>query len=246
VIFVDVETTGLSNHDRIVSFAGILLETAQLLHNKFEMKVVYLICDPGRKSHPRAQEVHGYSDWMLRHQEPLSAHIAAIEAVLNEADLIVAHNAAFDLGFISREFAALGKPIVSKPSYCTMEGHWRSGSDGSAKLDALARKLGLSRAGATHGALEDAWLVMMVYLDQQGCPRRIPFDAFPSHSPSNLGPVPPAPEGALPQRKRPHARRGQPSQSQRSAMAPASEHADQATNAATISTTTITPSAKPV
>ena len=52
IAFVDVETTGLSAEDRIVSFAAILVETAQLVENQFSLKHVHIICDPGRLSYP--------------------------------------------------------------------------------------------------------------------------------------------------------------------------------------------------
>jgi hypothetical protein len=55
VVFVDVETTGLTDSDRIVSFAAILLETQSLRVGKFTVSVIHVVCDPGKKSHPRAE-----------------------------------------------------------------------------------------------------------------------------------------------------------------------------------------------
>jgi hypothetical protein len=49
-----------------------------------------------------------------------------------------------------------------------------------ASLDAVSRKLGLARSTRQHGALEDAWLAMMVYLWLHGCPTRAaPFNLVP-------------------------------------------------------------------
>ena len=68
VAFFDVETTGVSDKDRIVTFAGVkLLDTATLSTGSLQMAYIYLIFDPGRKSHPSAEAIHGYSDWALRH-----------------------------------------------------------------------------------------------------------------------------------------------------------------------------------
>ena len=201
VVFVDVETTGLTDSDRIVSFAAILLETQSLRAGKFTVSVIHVVCDPGKKSHPRAESVHGFSDWVLRHQDPFSKYAGEIESLLDEADLIVAHNANFDMNFINRELVAVGRRPPAKPIYCTMEGHRNLDRGGSASLTALASQIGLSRRGTNHGALEDAWLAMMIYLDQHECPFKFPLESLPSDI-FNLKACPPQPDGPLPRRKR--------------------------------------------
>jgi DNA polymerase III subunit epsilon len=201
VVFVDVETTGLTDSDRIVSFAAILLETQSLRAGKFTVSVINVVCDPGKKSHPRAKSVHGFSDWVLRHQDPFSKYAGEIESLLDEADLIVAHNANFDMNFINRELVAVGRRPPAKPIYCTMEGHRNLDRGGSASLTALASQIGLSRRGTNHGALEDAWLAMMIYLDQHECPFKFPLESLPSDI-LNLKACPPQPDGPLPRRKR--------------------------------------------
>jgi len=172
---LDVETTGLHSDDRVVSFAGILLKTEDLKQGELDLNFIHLIFDPGRKSHPKAEEVHGYSDWLLRHQDPFGEHVSMVENLIAQADLLVAHNAEFDLRFINAELAALGRPPVKKPVYCTMEGHRRLDMPGSASLSAIATRLGLARSGQVHSALEDAWLAMMAYLAQHECPYRAGF-----------------------------------------------------------------------
>src|SRR5205814_8146382 len=80
VAFFDVETTGASDKDRIVTFAGVkLLDTATLSTGSLQMAYIYLIFDPGRKSHPSAEAVHGYSRWALRHQESIAIYRATSE-----------------------------------------------------------------------------------------------------------------------------------------------------------------------
>jgi DNA polymerase III subunit epsilon len=203
ILFVDVETTGFHSTDRIVTLAGILLRVNDVIERHvFFQEILHLIVDPGKKSHPKAEMVHGYSDWVLRHQDPFEEHVAEIADFLNKADLIVAHNAEFDLDFINRELALHRKPLLENPIYCTMEAHRASGRYGSASLKAVAAGLGLSRNQQTHGALEDAWLAMMVYLAQHGCPHRTSFSDYPHTDPTNMKPVPPMPEGPLPRRKR--------------------------------------------
>jgi DNA polymerase-3 subunit epsilon len=203
VLFVDVETTGLRTSDRIVTFAGLLLETAPLTDHTLQLNFVHCIFDPGKKSHPQAELVHGYSDWLLRHQDPFSEYADEIDSICQKAELVVAHNVEFDIGFINRELEAAGKTALSKPIYCTMSAHRRAGIPGPANLVAVAARLGLARSGETHSALEDAWLAMLIFLAQHGYADRADFaKSVPNPHPLNLRPAPPLPDGPLPRRKR--------------------------------------------
>jgi DNA polymerase-3 subunit epsilon len=202
VIFVDVETTGLRSTDKIVSLAAARLHTAGFAAGKLDVEMLHLIFAPGRKSHPKAEEVHGYSDWVLRHQEPFAEHAEGIWKFIHRAPVITAHNAAFDLPFIDRELRAAGCPPVSRPSYCTMESYRDRETGGKASLDAICAKIGRRRSGKRHGALEDALLCMQVYLWLHDCPLRFNFPPDMEMKPFNLRDVPPVPEGPLPRRKR--------------------------------------------
>ncbi|KMO41012.1 DNA polymerase III [Methylobacterium variabile] len=198
LVAIDVETTGLAETDRMVSFGAVALDTASLAAGLPEVACHHLIFDPGRASHPRAEAVHGYDDWLLRHQDPAGIHAGTLAAVLAGADLVVAHNAAFDLGFLRRELHAAGLPPVAARVYCTMEAYRRRGEKGRAALDAVCRRIGLARAGTRHGALEDAWLALRAYLWLQACP--VAVARPPLSAPTNLRQVPPRPEGPLPPR----------------------------------------------
>jgi DNA polymerase III subunit epsilon len=203
LVALDVETTGLHSSDRIVTFGAILLPTAPLAEGLFEASCLHLIFDPGRKSHPQAELVHGYDDWLLRHQEPFTHHADAIRQFIYSGDLILAHNASFDLRFINDEMVRAGKAArIKRPIYCTMQGYRDRIGSGSAALGNVCAQIGLTRAQSSHGALEDAWMALMVYLWLNGCPFRAPF-AIPEESrrPVNLLPHPPRPEGRLPRRK---------------------------------------------
>ena len=80
-----------------------------------------------------------------------------------------------------------------------MENDRNLGRGGSASLTALASQIGVSRRGTNHGALEDAGLAMMIYLDQHACPYKFPLESLPSHT-FNLKACPPQPDGPLPRR----------------------------------------------
>ena len=201
VLFCDVETTGLTASDRIVSFAGIGLKTAALASGNFELAYWHLIFDPGRKSHPQAERVHGYSDWALRFQNPFSVYADEIWHFVSSYELVVAHNASFDVGFIDRELILAGLPRIPKPVYCTMEGYRALGVGGSASLNAVCSRINLARASNRHGALEDAWLAMQVYLWLHNCPLRPALPATFPLIPINFHEVPPPLDGTTPRRK---------------------------------------------
>src|SRR3954452_20730954 len=203
VVFFDVETTGPSDKDRIVTFAGVkLLDTAALSTGSPQMAYIYLIFDPGRKSHPSAEATHGYSDWALRYQESFGIYAATIERFFDSADLVVAHNAEFSVGFYNREMERLGRGPINKPIFCTMDGYRQKGLPGSASLSAICHQIGVARSTKLHGALEDAWLAMRVYLwlNNRGFSGQLPPEF--TGKPINLRSVPPLPIGSLPRRHR--------------------------------------------
>lgn len=196
ILFVDVETTGLASADRVLSLGFVQLETAALSIGKLQLELGHYIFNPGRGSHPRARAVHGYSERVLRQQDPFTSVAADLWLRFEESDVVAAHNASFDRRFIDTEFALAGMPLRSRPFFCTMLEH-RSRIGGRSGLDAVLANMGLARRGKTHGALEDAWMAMQVYLWLHDLPRA-PVDAFPGMAPSNFRAVPSSPTASTP------------------------------------------------
>ncbi len=190
-LFVDVETTGLHGSDRVVSLGAIELDIPALRNGRFEFRGTYLIFNPGKKSHPQAQAVHGFSDWMLQHQEPFEAQAGELNAMFRSCNRVVAHNASFDQRFISNEFHLAGMPLNCSDFYCTMHAY-RLRTGGRAGLDAVMARMGVADRGRRHGAFEDAWRAMMVYLWLHDLP--VPsLDMMPDARPANWRDVPPDP-----------------------------------------------------
>ena len=192
VVAVDVETTGLTASDRIVSLAAVLLDTRDLAVGGFDLKYLHIVVDPGRRSHPEAERLHGYPDWLLRQQEPFAAHAEQVRGFIHNGAVMVAHNAAFDLEFVNRELVAAGQKGLRLPVYCTMEGFRQTGAPGSASLDAVCRYMNIGRLGSRHDAIEDAWLALMACLWLHDCPyqssepagfKRVELRANPATSP---------------------------------------------------------------
>lgn len=175
IIFLDTETTGLSSNDRIVSFAGILLHDAEAKNGGPRIETVHLIFNPGRPSHPMAQRAHGHDDSTLSHQNPFKLFASDIRDFIHQADLMVAHNADFDLKFLNREMKKAKLPQIETPSFCTMEAWRDTGRGGPATLDAVAKRFGVARKTKQHSPLEDSWLAMRVFLALHDSPLKIEF-----------------------------------------------------------------------
>jgi DNA polymerase-3 subunit epsilon len=164
VAFCDIETTGLGNHDRIVSFGGIGMISGNRAEGGLELEYLCLVFNPGRGNGRVAEQIHGFSDSALRLQDSFAVHAADVRHFLTSHELLVAHNAAFDIMFINRELCLSGLSAMTTPLYCTMKGYRALKLGGSASLSAVCRQLKLARAGDLHDAIEDAWLAMHLSL----------------------------------------------------------------------------------
>jgi DNA polymerase III subunit epsilon len=205
--FMDVETTGLTAHDRVVTLAFITFDVPTLDPGETKVELtfsaIHRIYNPGRNCDPVASRIHGHSDWKLRHQPFFSEEAEEVAGYLGKADLIVCHNSEFDFRFVNRELANASLPPIAVQSFCTMEGY-RKKYTGSASLNNVILQLGLSRESGRHGALEDAWLTMNVFFHLQGMKAAFPFSTFSEENKKlqNLRDVPPLPDDGMPPRRR--------------------------------------------
>ena len=161
VVFCDVETTGLGNDDRIVSFGGIGMISRDLAKGRRDLEYLYLVFDPGRANRRAAEQIHGFSDSALRLQDLVRSSCC-------------------------REMRLSGLPALTRPVYCTMKGYRALDLGGSAALSAVCRHIKLARSGDLHDAMEDAWLAMQIYLWLHGGPRQPRLRGSLPRSPSNL------------------------------------------------------------
>lgn len=114
-IALDVETTGLSpwKGDRIIEIGAVALEDGDVM-----AEYSTLIQVP-REIPLRASQIHGITDAMLIGQPTPEEVFPALRAFIRDS-ILVAHNASFDLGFLSREYELLGKRF-HYPHICTLE-----------------------------------------------------------------------------------------------------------------------------
>lgn len=165
-IVFDTETTGLSplNGDRVVEIGCVEMfnrcETGRHFHSYF---------NPGRSMPPEAEAVHGLSDTFLS-DKPLFADVVEdLLMFIGEAPMI-AHNAAFDFGFVNNELGQCGRPSVCMSRMVDTLAIARQKFPGAKhSLDALCTRFGVDRSQRIkHGALLDAQLLAQVYVELTG------------------------------------------------------------------------------
>ena len=165
-IIFDTETTGLdSREDRVIELGGVELV------NRFPTgRTFHKFINPqGRAVHAEAQAVHGISAEDLK-DKPTFAEIAEEWLAFTDGAKLVAHNAAFDIGFLNVEFGRLGHPVIDNGLVVdTLALARRKHPMGPNSLDALCRRYGIDNAHRTkHGALLDSELLAEVYIELIG------------------------------------------------------------------------------
>lgn len=165
-IIFDTETTGLENRsDRIIEIGGI-----ELVNHFPTGRTLHLYINPdGTKVHPDALAVHGITDEFLS-DKPVFRDVVNEIVQFFDGAMWVAHNAAFDMGFINAEFARLGlDPVPADRVIDTLQLARRKNPMGPNSLDALCRRYGIDNSHRTkHGALLDSELLAEVYIEMIG------------------------------------------------------------------------------
>jgi DNA polymerase-3 subunit epsilon len=116
-----------------------------------------------------AEEVHGLSDAFLSDKSPFSEHCEELIDFLGDCPL-VAHNAAFDFGFLNHELSLCGRPLVCLSRMIDTLAIARTRHPGAKhSLDALCTRFGVDRSiRIKHGALIDAQLLALCYVELTG------------------------------------------------------------------------------
>jgi DNA polymerase-3 subunit epsilon len=183
-IVLDTETTGLDPRTghRLIEIACVELEdfvpTGRTFHRYMH---------PDREIDPEAERVHGVSLAFLadkpRFHEPEVCD--AFLDFLGDA-VLIAHNAAFDRGFINHELGRIGRaPLVETRWIDTLALAQKRFPGMYNSLDALCKRFKISLAERDkHGALIDAHLLAAVYLELQGGRER-GLDLTPAAQPTS-------------------------------------------------------------
>jgi DNA polymerase III epsilon subunit family exonuclease len=161
-IAFDVETTGLmAETDRIVEIGAVRFDASGREIGRFECLV-----HPERPMSPAAQAIHGISDADLAGAAPARVVLPEFLAFLGDPaqGALLAHNAAFDAGFLGHELARAGLP---RPGHSVIDtlalALRRIPHLNNHRLDTLARLFNLGVEGQ-HRALADCLRVKGLWL----------------------------------------------------------------------------------
>ena len=156
VLVLDTETTGLdARQERVIELAllSVQIDSATGLPVG-PVEVYESFEDPGKPIPPAITEITGIDDAMVRGQRADDARVAQL---VQAADLVVAHNAAFDRPFVEARW-----PVFADKAWnCSFAGiDWKQEGSGSAKLEFLAHERGWFYDA--HRALVDCHALLQV------------------------------------------------------------------------------------
>ena len=135
MVVFDTETTGLepSRGDRMVSIAGVRIVNGRLLDNELFDELV----NPGRAIPRRSTEVHGITDDMVADAAP-AGEVVKRFARFAESAVLVAHNAPFDMRFLTMAGEAAGQEFHNPVLDTVLLAAHVHGTGDSLTLDRLA------------------------------------------------------------------------------------------------------------
>jgi len=159
----DVETTGLfvEKGHRVIEIGAVRVDGGAM-GEEFQ-SLVYT----DKSIAKAAWKVHGITQEMLAGQ-PEARDVFSAFRDFAGASTLVAHNAAFDVGFLQREFKRAGLVFNSRHK-CTLKINRKLFPGlGNYKLETIARHLGIPvDKQRTHRALEDARLTAQVWIEMR-------------------------------------------------------------------------------
>ncbi|MEH6409980.1 MAG: DNA polymerase III subunit epsilon [Hyphomonas sp.] len=167
-IAFDTETTGLypNDGDRIIEIGAV-----EMINHIPTGKTFRSLINPRRLVSEDTVRITGITDEHLK-DAPFFEEEHVIGAFLEFIgdDLLVAHNAGFDRGFLNMELALCGRAPIEDHRWIDTAAMARRKFPGApASLDALCKRFDISLESRTlHGALLDSQLLASVYLELLG------------------------------------------------------------------------------
>jgi len=137
---IDTETTGLTNADRIVEVAAVVINQSGTVIDEYDTLI-----NPQRDVGPTS--IHGITASMVS-AAPTFEEVAASLALRIDGAVLVAHNLVFDTRFMANEYRQLGATLEPGRGFCTLR---LSGE----RLDMACRRFGIPLEDH-HRALADA------------------------------------------------------------------------------------------
>jgi DNA polymerase-3 subunit epsilon len=165
-IVFDTETTGL---DPFTGHRVVEIGCIELMNGIPSGQTFHCYINPERDMPAEAFAVHGLSADFLKTHPCFAEIVDDFLAFVADAPLI-AHNAAFDLGFLNAELDRAGRAVLPRERLIdTLLLARRRFPGTSNRLDDLCQRFGIDNSRRTkHGALLDAELLAEVYLELTG------------------------------------------------------------------------------
>jgi DNA polymerase-3 subunit epsilon len=165
-IVLDTETTGLDPRkgDRLIEIGCV-----ELVNRIPSGREFHRFINPERDVPAEAQAVHGISTAFLL-DKPLFSAVALEFLEFVGEDVLVIHNATFDMGFLNHELGRLGRGAIPMTRVVdTLQLARRKHPAGPNSLDALCKRYGIDNSKRIkHGALMDSLLLAEVYIELLG------------------------------------------------------------------------------
>jgi DNA polymerase-3 subunit epsilon len=165
-IVLDTETTGLDpkKGHRLIEIGGIEIFNRIPTGREFHRFI-----NPERDVPLEAQEIHGISTESLIGKPVFRDVVRDFLAFVGD-DVLVIHNAQFDITFLNYELELIGeKPLSFDRVVDTLAIARRRHPAGPNTLDALCKRYGIDNSQRTkHGALVDSLLLANVYVELLG------------------------------------------------------------------------------
>jgi DNA polymerase-3 subunit epsilon len=164
-IIFDPETTGLDlGVDRVIEIGCV-----ELINHIPSGKTFQVYINPQQSISMDSYRVHGLSEEFLAEKPVFSAVVDAFFGFIGD-DVLIAHNAEFDLAFLNAELGRIGRPALSPSRVVdSLDLARRRHPAGPNSLDALCSRYGIDLSGrSVHGALIDASLLAEVYIELIG------------------------------------------------------------------------------
>lgn len=180
---LDTETTGLhpDKGDEIIEVCASLVN----INEGITISTIVQRFMPNKKINPKAEAVHGISMDDLRGEKSLDLYWPVLYDYINQGDVIVAHNAEFDMSFLEEACGTYGTPSFDQPIFCTMQsGRWSTFSGELPNLSKLCFASGVGYDSEEAHAAQydvDKTVQCLLYGYKSGVYTmpKIEFDALP-------------------------------------------------------------------
>ena len=153
---LDTETTGINQlTDKIIELGIVIVEYAPDTGQVYRVLETFdELEDPGMPIPPESTKIHNITDEMVKGKK---INDEAVEHLLSDVSLIIAHNATFDRGFTEARLPFFQKKAWAC-SYAQMP--WKAEGFGAASLEFLAYRFGFHFTG--HRASVDCHALLEV------------------------------------------------------------------------------------